>query len=481
MELTKENYKELDWNEMTPDDDYYDFVHSLDQEEQVTFLKFILEKHPEYDDEWIQVYFDIVDEWRKKGEWDKINAFADFVREKSPEVHKKEFQYLDDEPVLHALFQEDLELVKIRFAETVSQPVKAVDSSLKTVFNILSTNRQYNEYTKEIAEKVWKPLRDSEKLIGGAEENYVLFLYCSKLASAFDTIKAGAQVDWESFKEDLETINFRLIEPLTELPNIDGQIPEPDKFHKEIAYREEFRPRIFFSFLYYAHVEADIPIYWAFRAWMNINGYMLEEEDAPKRKNWFAFTPAMLDKLGSRLVGFMGGNRAEMYMTFWTIPYLYDFFLKQEYIDEPTHQRLMEYYQFSKRRILEGLGSTFWKYKGVYTWKRPQYLSEAEELQEKKLMLDSINWTREEGKETIQQYLNTLPELPSYVVPPRVPSMFERMRKQIASESNASLKNASFKNDSPKIGGTGPKRIKKKRKKKHVDNRKKGARKKKRK
>ena len=121
--------------------------------------------------------------------------------------------------------------------------------------------------------------------------------------------------------------------------------------------------------------------------------------------------------------------------------------------------------------LLEGLGSTFWKYKGIYTWKRPQYLSEAEEAQEKKTMLDSINWTHEGGKENMKQYVNTLPTLPSYVVPPPEPSLYERMQKQIASESTAS----------PKTGGTGPERVKKKRKKKHVDNRKKGAKKKKRK
>lgn len=95
MSITKENYKTLVWDESISKDDYFDFYKTLSLEEVVTFLKFLLKNYPNYDEHWIESYFEINDQWSSDGDWEKINDFSDFVRAQSPEIYKNEFQYLD--------------------------------------------------------------------------------------------------------------------------------------------------------------------------------------------------------------------------------------------------------------------------------------------------------------------------------------------------------------------------------------------------
>jgi len=463
MEITKKNYQDLVWDENIPDKAYHDFYGTLNFEERVNFLRFLLEKYPDYDEEWIQYYFDLSDKWENEAQWEDLIDFVNFVREKNAKVYQKRFMNIDRIPVLYALFHNDLENVKIRFAETVAQPEEAIDDTLRTVFNLLSTNINHKAYTKEVAEKVWKPLENSDKLMGGAEFNYSAYLYCDFLATAFDTIHAGQSVDWEDFTQKVENINFKMIDELLLLPDLHVSIEE-DIFQKNEAYRNEKLNSMLVSFMYTAHTQLGIPVYWAFRTWFDWRKYLVDSEDASKRKNWFAFTPKMIDRMGGNLHGFIGENRTGMFNVSMTIPYLYDYFLQQGYIDETIYTRLMEYYDFYRRELLKVAGQSLWQYKGVYTWKKPNFITEDRFRQEEALMLDSINWKYEHSRKHIADYTKELASLPkSAAPPPPEPSPWEKM---MTTNSQNVLGAPSGKRPTN--------RPKKKRKKKHKDNRKKG-------
>jgi len=477
MTITKENYREIVWDKSRLGDEYYDFLETLAEEEILTFIKFILEHYPDFDEEWMHYYFDISGKWEAAGEYDRIIDFVEFVRTKSPTVYKKEFPYLEQIPVLHALFYDDLEQAKIRFEESVIQPDVAIDDSLRSVFNILTTDSRNHAYAEEIAESVWKILETSKRLIGGAEFNYSAFLYCTQLESTFKKIQAGTTVDWDTYTTQTEAINFKYVEELRLLPTADVLIEEEANFHANDTYRQELIDRMSMPFMYYAYTEGGIPVYWAFRSWFKTLAYLLEDEDASKRSNWFSFTPKMIDRMGGRLVGFLGGNKEEMVITLYTIPYIYDYFLKQQYIDEETYNRLMEYYEFARREVLRFFGSTFWKYKGLYSWKKPNYLSVERYEKERALMLESINWTGAEGEKNIKEFLDSLPKLPNYVEPPIEPSPLERMMNRRTGTDFLGILGGGGSNS----GSTRKLRKKKSRKKKHKDNRKRGAKKNKRK
>ena len=428
MQITKENYQDLVWEENNVSyDDYNDFYKTLSFNERIDFLKFLLEKYPDYDEEWIHYYFDIAEEWIKDGQWEAINEFSDFVREKSPSVYKKKFNYLDKETVVYALFKGDLELAKKRFSETVAQPDKAIDDSLRMVFNLISANRSYNAFTKEIAEKIWSPLAQSERLIGGAEFDYSLFLYCQYLEEAFEKIHSETPVDWELFTKNVESIQFKYVEELGQLPEFKVEIDLP-KFHRNQRYRNEKINSFLTPMLYDLYVNKSVSVYWAFRTWLNLRKYLWEHDDSPKRANFFSFTPKMIDQMGGRLNGFFGGNRHAMIITTLTIPYIFDWLLKAAYIEKSVFDRLMNYYQFTRRIVLNIASNTLWMFSGIYDWQKPDFISEEHFEAEKSLALNSINQTREEAKEAIQQFKDSLPELPKEAIPPDPePSPFEKL------------------------------------------------------
>ncbi len=472
LNITKENYQTFVWDEDIPSDDYYKLYGSLDFEEKVAFLKFILEKYPDFDKDWVEYFFNISDKWEQEAQWDKLAEFADFVREKCPKVYQqKSFIYLERSPVMYALFHNDLETAKIRFAESVAQPEAAIDDSLRTVFNLLSTNINFKEYTKEVAEKVWLPLHDSEKLMGNAEFDYSAYLYCDFLEKIFDKIQIGETVDWEDFTQKIESINFKMVAELPLLPGLQINI-EQEEFHKNEAYRNERLNSMLVPFLYNAHTELGIPVYWAFRTWFDWRKYLLDSENAPRRANWFAYTPKMLDRMGGTLIGFIGENKTGMINVSMTLPYLYDFLLKQNYIEESLHSQLMEYYDFFRREILKLANQDLWKYKGLYTWKKPQFLSEERFKQEEAVMLDAINWRYEDSRKQLSAYTEGLPTLPqSAAPPPPEPSPWGKMMAGVGNKPapiNAPIVKRRIS------------RPKKKRKKKHKDNRKQGNKKKKR-
>lgn len=474
MNITKDNYKDIVWDEKIDNEDYFALYKSLNFEEKVTFLKFLLENYPAYDEDWTEYFFDIKDTWRRENQWEQLIDFSDFVREKSPLTYKKEFNYLDEEPTLYAAFHKDLEKVKIRFAETVTQPVEAVDDTLRSVFNILSTDTYFKNYTKEVAEKVWKPLAQSDKLIGDASYNYTAYLYCDFLETAFKQIKTGIPVDWEIFKTNVERINFKYVEHFSKLPDLEVAI-EKGEFRTNPTYRNEKLEVLLVSMLYEVHTTRGIPVYWLFRTWFDLRQYLWEREDAPNRKNWFSFTPKMIDGFVNSLYGFIGGNKDAMFIAMWTLPYIFDYFLEKQYIDRVLFSRLMEYYQHVKRDNFLPYRRNLWKYKALYDWNKPSYISTEEFEQEKQLALQSIGWKQEEARQKIKAHIDTLPELPSYVIPPKRPSIMDNIMSRTKSNPLPALGNSS------NSGSTRKLRKKKPRKKKHKDNRKRGSKKNKRK
>ena len=130
----------------------------------------------------------------------------------------------------------------------------------------------------------------------------------------------------------------------------------------------------------------------------------------------------------------------------------------------------MEYYQHVKRDNLLVYKHDLWKYKALYDWNKPNYISTEEFEQEKQLAQQSIGWKQEEARQKIKAYIDTLPELPSYVIPPKKPSIMDKIMSETKSNPLPSLGNSSNSGSTRKF-----------RKKKHKDNRKRGAKKKKRK
>ncbi len=463
MTITKDNYRDIVWDEKISNEDYFAFYDSLEFEEQVAFLRFLLETYPDYDDNWMDSYFEIADTWRQENTWERLIEFSDFVREKSPINYKKNFNYLIEEPTLYAVFYKDIEKVKIRFSETISQHVEAIDLSLPSVFNILSTDAYFKDYTKEVAEKVWKTLAESDRLIGDPSYNYTAYLYCDFLEAAFKQIQTGESVDWEAFKTNVERINFKHVNTFSKLPNLNIAI-ENRTFRTNPTYRDEKLAVLFVDMLYEVHTTQGLPVYWLYRTWSDLRQYLWKKKETTSQKNWFGFTPKMLNDFKHNLRGSQEG----IFIAIWTFPYIFDYLLKKQYVDEEQFSRLMKYYQYARRDVFRTSNQDLWKYKALYDWHKPAYISAEEFEQEKQLVLESTECTREEAYEKTQTYLDALPVLPSYVTPPKEPSLLDKIMTDRPS------------NTAPILSGSGviPKfRKKKPKKKKHKDNRKQGSKK----
>lgn len=423
MKITRENYQSLTWNEDISFDDYHQFLNSLNTDEKVESLMFILGNYPEYDDEWIHYYFEIAEEQEQKGEWEKLGGFADFLRENSPTVYQKEFNYLDSLPTIHAFISGDAALGKKRFQQTIDNPEHAVDDTLRRVFALLSTDRNFHDYCKTVAQKVWKPLEQSDRLIGGAEFEYSCFLYGDFLEGAFDKIKDGTAVDWQAFEKNVVAINFKYVPELQQLPDVVTDL-DLKKFNTNHTYRNEKLNEIGLEFFYTAYVNYNIPVYWAFRAYFDFMQYCLGDEDAKKRKNWLLFTPKMIDRAIGSMIGMLGTNRAAAYAMTWIIPYLYDFFLQKGFISEADYGQMMGYYQFPRRELMKFVGNKFWCYQGLYSWKKPLYITEENYAKEQGLAKNSINQSREEAEQDMEAYLYSLPKIAKSAIPPKPKPLF---------------------------------------------------------
>lgn len=428
MKPTLDNYKDLVWTEENVShDDYFNFFENLHTAAKLEFLKFLLKNYPEYDSSWIEFYFDIRDELDKENDKETVIEFTDFLREECPTVYKKEFSYLDRLPIAISIYKNDLEKLKKQFTETVNNPAKAIDDTMRFGFNILSADRKFWDYTKSVAQQVWQPLRDADNLIGAAEFDYSLFLYCDYLEQAFDKIKNGEIVDWELFKQNVEEIDFKYVEELESLPETDYEI-NWQLFHRRKAYRNEHYMKMMFHALYSIYVDTGIPTYWVFRTWMDLRNYMLDDDDASSnRKNWFAFTPLMIDRFGGKLNGFLGGNQVAMTIETFTIPYLYDYFLKMNFIDQALFDDLMLKYDAVRRTVIKIATNDLWRYAALYAWQKPSYLSEERFEAEKALTHNSFDLNYEDANKATKEFIASLPELPksTQAPPPKPNPMFD--------------------------------------------------------
>ena len=412
VKLTKENYRELVWTEENiSHDDYFAFYKTLEDEEKIDFLKFLISEYPDYDEDWIHGFFDIVDKWTSEGKWEKRCDFSDYLRENCPNVYKKEFSYISTHEAMSAYYQGKTELGNARFAESLNQPEKAIDDSLRAIFNLTSTDQSLVEVSISAAKKVWQPLKDSKNLIGGAEFDYGAFLYCELMKDAFDKIQKGEGNDWKAFEKKVVAIEFKMVEEFKLLPDFEPEI-DWERFHKNADYSTGKLNEIFVNFLYHAHTQSGIPLYWAFRAWFNILRYLLFDEDSRKRSNVFHFSPKMVDSMYGSLVGFLGGNKDEAFISLYLIPYVYDFFLQQNFIDTETFTRLMYVYEASHRSAIKSTGNKFWKYYGLYSWKKPGYMSEEQFSREKTLLENSYGQSHEEFETALKEFFLSSEKLP---------------------------------------------------------------------
>jgi len=471
MTITKENYKEIIWDKNISDDDYFEFFNTLDEQEQVIFIKFLLEHYPEYDEHWIEYYFNFSDTWVEQRAWQQFIDFADLVRSKSPAQYEERFHLLDRYPAYYAIYHREEDLLKRSFAKSVESPEQAIDDSLRSVFTLLSTDRYFERYTKEVAEKVWQPLAESQVLIGHAERHYVSFLYSQHLEELFDQIAAKSSVDWEVFKKQLGDLGFRYMESFELLPELVVSF-DNERMAKDATYREEKQMMMFVVAAFDIYTTYGIPVYWVYRTFFDTFTYMLTKENAPEREYWLAFTPNMIHGLLHNLYGFLGENKETSFVVIWTLPYLYEHFFKKAYFPETTYRRLLEYYDHIRRYFFKSTNRDLWKYKALYDWKKPNSIPEDVFTSEREIVVTSIDCTIEETKEKIRIYHESLPSLPDYVEPKREPSLMEKLMRQ---NSGTSISTSSSSGSTRKL------RKKKPRKKKHKDNRKRGGRKNKRK
>ncbi len=118
-------------------------------------------------------------------------------------------------------------------------------------------------------------------------------------------------------------------------------------------------------------------------------------------------------------MGFFNGNMANAFITLWTTPYIYDFFLQKQLIDSATFDRLMTYYRFIRREMLRIKSHTLWQFKALTEWNKPNFISAEQWQKEQELFRDSINYSAKESKEKVIAFISSLEALPASAKPPQ--------------------------------------------------------------
>ncbi|GAA6623778.1 hypothetical protein [Scytonema sp. NUACC26] len=377
---------------------------------------------------------ELVDEMGSNNLISDALALMEKVQQQQPELYAREFQYLDSLQIKYYLFSNQPELLSCCLERFKNDPARSIDTMMSSVIEYL----RFYGATREIVDlckSTYQPIKNSREIIPGTEDELASVILIDLMEKAYRQLQQGKTVDWDAFGDAVK-------EYITEAPqlwiaevrrNLTKEIEVNQQFFtdfKKEQKRDENLRALSLAFSIYMSVQKQVSFITSQRIWGSVfeflNSRELPSTELGYPARFFNFSEEILDKHIAQLIeSLLSDSQVEAAAVLWGIPYVYDFLLNKQVIEQAVHQQAIAVTNVLKQKMIEFFDKYLWQLDFVHRWLPPDSVSETDFTAEAALFASSIEkvtpLATEPGKGNLESFYNQFKdeEEPPFLPNPR--------------------------------------------------------------
>jgi len=331
-----------------------------------------------------EVLIEFISHYEGAKEYAKIVEFTDILAAHNPEFLTEVAPYFDEFLIGYFCYQGQTERLDAPIRRFLSNPLEHYELFIKSLQLLIYYG--YADQVKAIIGQVYSEVRDSGKLLAGAERELAMYRFYQELERVYIHYDEEMVFEWEVFRKDLQAFDFKFKDEslLKEL----GEILRLSLWEVRIGLSPAFKynrtealSRLGKCFLVYMR-ERGVSFAVSSDIWDNLVAYWEDRRGISSLEIHFSLRPASFKEYLLKKSGFILDYRFYSVMILWGSTYVYDFLKATELIDETSWENTQKGIRKLKEALIQEDPDNLWKYSFVHGWGKPDFLSEEEWQQE---------------------------------------------------------------------------------------------------
>ena len=300
-----------------------------------------------------------------------IAPIIEKIRDRLPAFHHREIQYLEDIMVIQGLFLRDLEKTAVAAAYFREDPERFVDYYL-TTFRFLVLYGSH-DIARTQAEAGLLPLRTSDALLAGAEEDLAQFLLLDHAQTLYVRRSADEPLDAAAFAKeyrrlwphatdaDADSLFQRMANPMLE--------PNPG-WRDDLQSQASMRSALFWSFLIEMYEQRHMAFAVAAALWSTVWHFLQRHQDSTNSV-WLP-TEAALDRHLTQLTSILSTHDDDAFTLLWGLPYVANFLHDRGFTRDDEHVYLKSLAKTFQVSLIQAMPHDLWQFDYVHRWDPPE-------------------------------------------------------------------------------------------------------------
>ncbi len=307
------------------------------------------------------------------------NCFAlyEIIAKNNPGIMlQNDFYYIDKNLIDLSLFLKETNNLNRYLASFKADPVSSIDSLIPVLDKLVFYGQ--TGLALDIATGVYHAVKESDKLIGGAECDFASVILMQKLQDTYEELKNGRFIDNQEIIDYLKKYDFEIgdiLDGIMQTLRLDylniGQYEFAD-LQKE---KRAFFGKLMLLFCKYMYEEKKVNFsasseFWYF-ATENFSSDTDSEDGGCTFDRLFELDEQKFEDDIKARVGFISNKRPHGFAMAWGLQYLYDFLFINKFVPEHAYLAALAAIRRIKLELMDGLHNELWKYNFVHCWERP--------------------------------------------------------------------------------------------------------------
>ena len=392
----------------------YDFLYNeLEEEEQSPFFSWLMQQFPDLDIDWLEIFEDFNDDLFLKGEIDTILSFVEWYKQKKPDDYSEKYEFIERGICDYYLYKNDFEKLQERINFIQQNPVSGIDTlTVRLQYQLIYHAQYQTAFT--YAEAVWKPVNESDKLMGFAVYPFINTIYVNQLQKCYETGLNATPFDKEQLFRKMVTMGFDddksifkiVLNTLKEELHIDDI---KDSIQKG---KDGHLLVLNIQFLKYMLHTYQMPFIFSEWIW----NFIATKKIFGKHKgidNWFYIDAGTLSKhISDKFDSYLGSNELEIFGKVWGLDFVFSFLNKHQLLSDEHFEKMRESITYFRNEMIISAGSDLWQMMFVFKWPRTNDF--IVDPSEQRLFNETYGKDENEVFETVNRYLSI------YRIPDRI-------------------------------------------------------------
>lgn len=379
-------FETINWSEKS-DDDVFEYLDTIPKNEQFAFLMWLAKHYPEIGVDWLDLFEDTRHQMPYAQNIAACQEFSSWCAEKFPEEYTNRFEFIERDLCDYYLHNRNIDKLRERIAFISRNPVSAIDALTKRLLFQLIYHG-YSEDAVQYAEAVWKPLYESEELLGNPAQPFMNTIYLYSLQQSYIEFQHTGKSDFEGVyqltvdlgfdddREHFELIKYALRNPV-DIKRIHESIIDGSDDH---IYELNIH------FIKYMWDTFKMPFILSDALWSIVATTLIFGKTDDVDHWFYVDAKTLVEHINSRHDAMMSSNSLEIFGKVWGLHYIFSFFQKQQLITDEDAENMAENLVFCRLKMIKYMSKELWQVNYVHQWPENHLWADLKPLFEKTYM-----------------------------------------------------------------------------------------------